>query len=136
MHVTAAVIVQEYTVPHRSGHINIDVAKRLTAAYGDQAPLVTAIAEKQLLSRRLVPWHDIIEAEVVYAARHELCRSAADFLARRSRLAFLDVAAARAALPRVVQLLGDELGWGTWSGRRRRELASAEAFLRTFEATG
>lgn len=56
--------VQEYKVPHRTGHINIDIARRLTAAYGDQAFHVTHIAQHEQLSRRLVPWHDIIEAEV------------------------------------------------------------------------
>ena len=42
-----------------------------------------------------------LEAEVVYTARHEYCESAEDFLARRTRLAFLDIEAARQALPRV-----------------------------------
>ena len=42
-----------------------------------------------------------LEAEVVYTARHEYCESAQDFLARRTRLAFLDIEAAREALPRV-----------------------------------
>jgi glycerol-3-phosphate dehydrogenase len=49
-----------------------------------------------------VAGHPILEAEVVYAARHEFCETANDFLARRSRLAFLDVASAkkaRTALP-------------------------------------
>lgn len=42
-----------------------------------------------------------LEAEVVYAAREEMCESAVDFLARRTRLAFLDIRAAEEALPRV-----------------------------------
>jgi glycerol-3-phosphate dehydrogenase len=126
--------LQEYVVPHRPGYVNIDVAKRLASCYGDQARLVTKIAGDNNLGHRLVPWHNIIEAEVVYAARHEMCLSAEDFLARRCRLAFLDVKAARAALPRVVQLLGDELGWSRWTGRRRRELDAAHAFLDTFDA--
>ena len=41
--------------------------------------------------------HPVLEAEVVYTARHEFCSTARDFLARRSRLAFLDVAAAKQA---------------------------------------
>ena len=45
--------------------------------------------------------HPQLEAEVVYTARHEYCESAEDFLARRTRLAFLDIEAARQALPRV-----------------------------------
>lgn len=56
--------MQTYKVPHRTGHININIARRLTAAYGDQASHVTDIAQHERLSRRLVPWHDIIEAEV------------------------------------------------------------------------
>jgi C-terminal domain of alpha-glycerophosphate oxidase len=61
--------LQEYRVPHRRGHCNIDVAQRLARAYGDQAHHVTEIAQQERLGRRLVPWHDVLEAEVVYAAR-------------------------------------------------------------------
>ena len=84
------------------------------------------------LSKRLVPNHPIIEAEVVYAARAEYCHTAVDFLSRRTRLAFLDVEAAEKSLPRVVSLLGTELNWSYM--RRRRELANAKAFLSTFRA--
>ncbi len=45
-----------------------------------------------------------MQAEVAYAARHEMCESAEDFLARRTRLAFVDVRAAEEALPRVQPL--------------------------------
>ena len=74
---TFAHLAQEYKVPHRRGHCNIDVAQRLAHAYGDQARHVTEIAERENLGRRLVPWHDVIEAEVVYAARFESCRCGA-----------------------------------------------------------
>ena len=37
----------------------------------------------------------------MYAARHEYCETATDFLLRRTRLAFVDIDAAEAALPRV-----------------------------------
>ena len=43
----------------------------------------------------------MIEAEVVYAVHHEAAETPEDFLARRTRLAFLDTAAAEQALPRV-----------------------------------
>ena len=45
--------------------------------------------------------HPQLEAEVVYAARHEYCETATDFLLRRTRLAFVDIDAAEAAVPRV-----------------------------------
>lgn len=72
--------------------------------------------------------------QVVYAVRHEMCRSAVDFLARRSRLAFLDVFAARHALPRIVDLMGKELRWSSVGRKYRQEMKAAEAFLTTFEA--
>lgn len=43
----------------------------------------------------------MLEAEVVYACRQEFCEHAEDFIARRTRLAFLDVEATEQALPRV-----------------------------------
>lgn len=73
----------------------------LAASYGDRAHLVTKIAEERKLGRRLVRGHPMLEAEVVYAANHEYCETAEDFIARRTRLAFLDVDACRHALPRV-----------------------------------
>ena len=48
--------------------------------------------------------------QVKYAVREYACR-AIDVLARRTRLAFTDVHAAREALPRIVDIMGEELGW-------------------------
>jgi len=70
-----------------------------------------------------VSWHTIIEAEVVYSVREEMCETARDFLARRCRLAFLDVNAAETALPRVVELMAQELRWN--KRRQRKELLEA-----------
>ena len=107
------------------------VAKHLAHSYGDRALVVADLAAYSHLSKRLVPNHPVIEAEVVYAARAEYCQTAIDFLARRTRLAFLDVDAAEKALPRVVALLGAELNWSYI--RRRRELAAGRTFLSTFK---
>jgi len=74
---------------------------RFAASYGDRAHLVTQIAMDRKLGKRLVRGHPMLEAEVVYAVRHEYCESAEDFIARRTRLAFLDVDACKLALPRV-----------------------------------
>ena len=48
--------------------------------------------------------------EVTYAVREYAC-SAVDVLARRTRLAFLNVHAAQEALPRIVELMAGELDW-------------------------
>lgn len=77
----------------------------LAEAYGDRAKQVTRIAEDQKLGRRLVRGHPVIEAEVVYCIRNEMCETPEDFIARRTRLAFIDTAATAQALPRVSILL-------------------------------
>lgn len=52
----------------------------------------------------------LTEAMVRFAARHEWARTVEDVLARRSRLLFLDAAAAADAAPEVARLLGEETG--------------------------
>ena len=126
-----AEVAQSYTVPHRPGAIDTRVARHLAASYGGRARLVTQLAEDEGLGRRLARGHPEIEAEVAYAARHEMCETAVDFVARRTRLAFIDVAATEQALPRVLEIMAREKGWGYW--RRRREKERAEAFLATFK---
>jgi len=51
-----------------------------------------------------------IVMQVVFACREYAC-SAVDVLARRLRLAFLNVHAAEEALPRVIEIMARELGW-------------------------
>jgi len=85
-------------------HLDGDIADHLAQAYG-------ALAENLLAesggngTRRLAGNHPYIEAEVGWARRHEMAITADDVLARRTRLAFLDAAAAVAARPRVEELL-------------------------------
>lgn len=71
------------------------------ASYGDRAEDITRIAEQRKLGRRLVRGYPVLEAEVVYAVHNEYCETPEDFIARRSRLAFLDTRACAEALPRV-----------------------------------
>lgn len=78
-----------------------DIGGMHAAAYGDRAKVITRIAEERKLGKRLVRGHPMIEAEVVYAVNHEYCEHPDDFIARRTRLAFLDVAATEQALPKV-----------------------------------
>ena len=111
-----------------SGAVIAPVARHLASSYGDRAfDVLAAAAESGLGARPLVPGLPILEAEVLHAARQEGCATAADFLARRSRLAFVDAAAAAAAAPRVAELLASELGWS--GARRRAEVEAARAFV-------
>ncbi|CAL8470362.1 g9904 [Coccomyxa elongata] len=125
-------VAQHYKVPHRPGAIDTNVARYLAAAYGDRAKVITRIAEERKLGKRLVRGHPMIEAEVVYAVHHEYCEHPDDFIARRTRLAFLDVAATEQALPRIVELMAQEKGW--WWARRRAEMKRAQEYLATFHS--
>ena len=109
-----------------------DVSRHLATSYGDRAMAVASLASFAGLEKRLHPNVPVIEAEVIYAARAEFCRSASDFLARRSRMAFLDVQASEMAINRVVELLAKELKWG-WR-RRRAETKKTREFLKSFRA--
>jgi len=87
-----------------------DIARHLNQAYGDRAPEVAAYVEKGW-GKRLVEGHPFIEAEVLYTLHTEWMRRPVDFLSRRTRLSFLDIAAAEKALPRVADIMAGELDW-------------------------
>jgi len=87
-----------------------DVAAYLNRTYGDQAEQVAQLADAGYAAR-LHKDHPVLEAEVLYAARYELAERVIDVLARRTPLALLDTEAARQAAPRVLEIMGTELGW-------------------------
>ena len=63
-----------------------------------------------VVGRRLSPEFPYIEEEVKYAIKEYAC-TAVDVMARRTRLAFLHVQAADEALPKIVEIMGNELKW-------------------------
>ena len=69
----------------------------------------------------------VIEAEVRYAVRHEYAQTAVDVIARRCRLSFLNVQAALGALPRVIEIMAEDLGWN--HSRQQAEIDRATKFL-------
>ena len=84
----------------------------------------SASARSSDLLRPLVPGRPFLEAEVTWAARHELALSLDDVLARRTRLAQELPDRGAAIAPRVAELLGAELGWG-----ETRQAREVEAYL-------
>jgi hypothetical protein len=78
---------------------------------------------------RLTPLYPYIEAECRYAVRHEYALNAVDFIARRTRLSFLNVQATVESLPRVIDIMGEELGWN--ATRKETEFDQAIYFLRS-----
>jgi glycerol-3-phosphate dehydrogenase len=100
-----------------------DVA-RLVSRHGTEAPAVVSLAVEMDLVRELVPGRPFLEAEVTWAARHELALSLDDMLARRTRLAQELPDRGAEVAPRVAELLGAELGWG-----ETRQAREVEAYL-------
>ena len=109
---------------HRPG-LPEDVAGHLQQSYGDRAPAVAALCTGA--GERLAPGFPSVAADVLWAVRREMALRPLDVLARRTRLAFLDRAAARAALPRVAALMAAELGWD--AARTAGEEAAAREVL-------
>ncbi|KAJ4307062.1 mitochondrial glycerol-3-phosphate dehydrogenase [Collariella sp. IMI 366227] len=96
--------------------VETEVAKHLTESYGDRAWTVAELCsptEKRFPARgeRISQLYPFVDGEVRYAVRHEYAQTAVDVLARRTRLAFLNAQAALEALPRVIDLMAEELGW-------------------------
>ncbi|KAL2548878.1 Glycerol-3-phosphate dehydrogenase SDP6 [Forsythia ovata] len=134
------VLAQQYVRMKRSyggkvvpGVMDTAAAKHLSHAYGTFAERVAAIAQNENLGKRLAHGYPFLEAEVAYCARNEYCESAVDFIARRSRLAFLDTDAAGRAVPRIIQILADEHKWD--KSRQKQELQKAKEFLETFKSS-
>ena len=49
-------------------------------------------------------------AQIRYSVREYACK-VVDVLARRTRLAFLNVQAAEEAMPRIIEIMAEELNW-------------------------
>ncbi|EYU39630.1 hypothetical protein ABFS82_06G187100 [Erythranthe guttata] len=134
------VLAQQYVRMKKSyggkvvpGAMDTAASKHLSHAYGTFAERVAAIAQNENLGKRLAHGYPILEAEVAYCARHEYCESVVDFIARRSRLAFLDTDAANRAVPRIIQILAAEHKWD--KSRQKLELQKAQEFLETFKSS-
>lgn len=115
------------------GVMDTAAAKHLSHAYGTMAEKVAIIAQNENLGKRLAHGYPFLEAEVAYCARNEYCESAVDFIARRSRLAFLDTDAASRALPRIIEILATEHKWD--KSRKKQEVEKAKQFLETFKSS-
>lgn len=86
------------------------LAAHLGERYGTESRFVTDIlADDPSLDRPIVEGLPYLEAEVIYAARHEMARSVDDILSRRTRARIMARDASAAAAPRVGALLMKEL---------------------------
>lgn len=123
----AQIVAELMTIPAIAA-LGADVAVRLVARHGTEAPGVVALGADLGLLRPLVPGRVLLEAEIAWAVRHESALSLDDALARRTRLAQELPDRGAAIAPRVAEIMGAELGWG--EARRAREV---EAYLASAE---
>src|SRR5262249_8946959 len=102
------------------------VARRLADRYGREAPDVVTLGRELNLAAPLGERIDHIQAEVAWAARHELALSIDDVLARRMRLAQELPDRGASVATRVAGVLGAELGWD-----KRRQATEVKRYLDT-----
>lgn len=112
--------------------LETEVAKHLMDTYGDRAWTVCEMSEKTgqrwpIYGKRIDPVYPYIEAEIRHAVRREYAQTAVDVIARRTRLSFLNSQAALEALPKVIDIMAEELSWST--KRQNAEFDSAKNFL-------
>lgn len=123
--------------------ITAPLAEHLAANYGTRAPLILEIYKQDKANQLPVGLaastdnisyeqfqHPFSVAELKYCIKYEYIRTPVDFLARRTRLAFLDSKAAAQSIDGVVKVLGDELNWD--SSKRSEETQKASEFIKTF----
>jgi glycerol-3-phosphate dehydrogenase len=103
--------------------LDAKVARHINRAYGDRSEVVARIAADGY-GERLAADHKYIEAEVLYAVRHECAEHAMDVLAHRTALAVLDNAAAVKASGRVIELMSEEMGWDDERIQKEREMVA------------
>ncbi|PWW74981.1 DAO-domain-containing protein [Tuber magnatum] len=112
--------------------VETEVAQHLAGAYGDRAWTVASLSAPTeqrfpVRGKRLSTLYPFIDGEVRYAVRHEYAQTAVDVIARRTRLAFLNVQAALEALPGVIDIMSEELKWS--KDRKGKEWREAVDFL-------
>ncbi|XP_034828534.1 glycerol-3-phosphate dehydrogenase, mitochondrial isoform X1 [Maniola hyperantus] len=111
--------------------LEMEVAQHLAKSYGDRAFAVAKMAQMTgkrwpIIGNKIHPEFPYIDAEIRYGVREYAC-TAVDMIARRLRLAFLNVQAAAEALPGVIDIMAEELKWS--EAEKQKQTKAAADFL-------
>ncbi|XP_017771343.1 PREDICTED: glycerol-3-phosphate dehydrogenase, mitochondrial isoform X1 [Nicrophorus vespilloides] len=111
--------------------LDCEVAQHLANSYGDRAFAVAKLAtitgkRWPIIGNKVHPEFPYIDAEVRYGVR-EYAMTATDMIARRLRLAFLNVQAAQEALPDIINVMAEELNWS--EEEKKKQHKDATEFL-------
>lgn len=110
--------------------LTAEQAGHLVFLYGTRyAALLRRIEQNSRLGERLSELYPDVRAQVVHAVETEFARTAGDFLMRRSMLTFT-ADQGKAALPNVVEIMGELLGWNA-----DRKATETEDYLATIAQT-
>lgn len=110
------------------------VAQHLANTYGDRAFSLAQLASPTgnnwpVVGKKIHAQFPYIEAEVRYAVRNEYACTVVDIIARRMRIAFLNVKATEEALANIVDIMAHELQWS--DQEKSRQYDEAVHFLKT-----
>lgn len=105
-----------------------DIALHLAHSYGDMVYMVIDVEQKSR-RHRLLKEYPYLEAEVIFSVTREYALHGVDILARRMRLAFLDNEAAKKALVKIVDIMGEILKWD--DDKKHLEIKHGLDFLST-----
>ncbi|XP_044751370.1 glycerol-3-phosphate dehydrogenase, mitochondrial isoform X1 [Coccinella septempunctata] len=108
--------------------LECEVAQHLSNSYGDRAFSVAKLASLTgqrwpIIGKKLHPEFPYIDAEIRYGVR-EYALTAIDMIARRLRLAFLNVQAAQEALPQIINIMAEELNWSEEEKQKQSQAAT------------
>jgi len=120
-------LIQKYSMSE-------SIARHLASAYGGRAWDVCEMSDSTgkewpRYGVRLAEGYPYIQAEVRYAVR-EYVRTVKDFISLRTRLAYLNTAAARQAIPSVAAIMAQELHWTPTE--EKRQIENALEYLKDF----
>lgn len=89
---------------------NIKYGDQLSSYGTDREKILELISNQPALAEKIHPLFKYTKAEVVWAVKNEMAMLVEDFLARRSRMLFLNAYAALESAPLVAEIMAKELG--------------------------
>ena len=120
-------LIQKYGMPS-------EVAEHLAETYGGQAWVVCESSHSPDLGfgAPIALGYPYIEEEVIYACREYAC-TIEDILSRRTRLAFLNKDAALRAVPKVAEIMANELGWD--KDVTEKQITAAKRYVESYSGS-
>uniref|UniRef100_A0A1A9V951 glycerol-3-phosphate dehydrogenase n=1 Tax=Glossina austeni TaxID=7395 RepID=A0A1A9V951_GLOAU len=111
--------------------LEFEVAQHLAKLYGDRAFEIAKMASltgkrRPIAGNRIHPDFPCIDAEVRYGVREYAC-NAVDMIARRLCLSFLNVQATQESLPKICDIMAEELNWS--NEEKKEQMKKAKQYL-------